>query len=110
MATPNRRPTERTPGFTTRKGDFVPLPPLDPNTRTRRDLEADPRVKSMQFADGKVTIRLNDRWSFSDCGPVRIMTFDLWERARNAVRRAEGPSLRDLKKEQAAGHLDKDAC
>lgn len=102
MATPKRRPTERTPGFTTQKGGFVPLPPLNPNTRTARDLEADPRVRSLDFdtLPGKVLIVLNDRWYFNDA--TRANSFDLWERARNAVRRAVGPSLRDIKKGQEA--------
>jgi hypothetical protein len=109
MSTPNRRPTERTLGFTTKKGDFVPLPPLSPDTRTARDLAADPRVARMDFdaVPGKVVVVLNDRWSYAEVNAAQglqphIRSFDLWERARNAVRRANGPSLRELKAEHKA--------
>lgn len=108
MATPNRRATERTPGFTTRKGDFVALPPLNREARTARDLAKDPRVKSMDFDSkpGSVIITLNDDWRFSE-GPYIVGTtkkarrFDLWEQARNAVRRCDGPSIRKPAKAKA---------
>lgn len=114
MSTPARRATERKQSFETRKGNVIPIPPINPDTRTARDLAADPRVQALDIKEGRVWITLNDRWTFAEEGAPQgfephIRTFDLWEQARNAVRRSIGPSIRDLKAEAVAGHLDKDA-
>lgn len=100
MTTPKHRATERQSHLTCKNGRRVEIKPLKLEGRTYRQLLDDPRVQNITLdVDGRAAIRLKDGWVFSkesvlsgpDANPDCTRSFDLWEQARNAVRRAIGP-------------------